>query len=93
MTVQKSCVGECDGAAHQSLTLFVVVIGNRGEGVEHKRSELCILKGLTALDHLNTGVCASALVTEDRTGELAQGVLHGGLTPSVPAPHGLDTQL
>ena len=75
---QTVCVGECDAAAHQSLTFFVVVIGNRGEGVEHKRSELCILIGPTALGHLNTGVCGSAR-------ELVQGVFHGGLTPSLRA--------
>ena len=94
MTVQKSCVGECDGAAHQSLTLFLVVIGNNGEGVKHKRSELGIFMGLTALGHLNSGVCTPwALVAEDWTGELMQGVLHGGLTPRVPTPNGLYAHL
>ena len=81
MTVQQGGMGECDVAAHQSLALSVVVVSNNSQAVHHKSTELGVLVGLTALGHLNTGVSASALLAKDWTGELVQGVLHGGLTP------------
>ena len=86
-------MGEGGVVGHQGLALLIVVLCDEGEGVEHKCGEFRVSVGLTPLGHLDDGVGGSTLVTEDGASELKQGVLHGGHTAGVPAPHGLDTHL
>ena len=70
-------MGQCDTRTHECLGLPVVVLGNKGKPVKYQGSQFGVGALTAPLDHVHNVVGASALVAEDRTGELTQGIIQG----------------